>query len=200
MTAWAEHGPLPGVVGRAVEHEQMSGLLGSAPLVTLTGGPGVGKSVLARAVLDEHTAQRGGTVIRVACWDGLTEGGLLDALLRAAGLPDAAHRDTARALAHRTAHPCVSKPARGRTGRADDRGPASPPPLPGGRAALAALGTYCRQQRATVLLDDCDPVLDECAQLVGRLLRAAPGLRIVATARHALGLAESGWYGSRRCR
>ncbi|MEU5239113.1 ATP-binding protein [Streptomyces lydicus] len=191
MTAWAEHGPLPGVVGRAVEHEQMSGLLGSAPLVTLTGGPGVGKSVLARAVLDEHTAQRGGTVIRVACWDGLTEGGLLDALLRAAGLPDAAHRDTARALAHRTAHPCVSKPARGGTGRADDRGPASPATAPpAGGAALAALGTYCRQQRATVLLDDCDPVLDECAQLVGRLLRAAPGLRIVATARHALGLAE----------
>ena len=76
MTAWADRRPLPGVVGRAVEHEQVSGLLGSAPLVTLTGAAGVGKSVLARAVLEEHTARHGGTVIRVGCWDGPAEGGL----------------------------------------------------------------------------------------------------------------------------
>lgn len=185
MTTWADRGPLPGVVGRAVEHEQVSGLLRSAPLVTLTGAAGVGKSVLARAVLEEHTARHDGAVIRVACWDGLTEGGLTDALLRAAGLPDAARRNAARALARRTAHPCVSRPARGGSGTGDS-------PTVGGPAAdgtIEALVTHCRRHRATVLLDDCDPVLDECAQLVRQLLRAEPELRIVATARRALGLA-----------
>ncbi|MGW1375489.1 ATP-binding protein [Streptomyces sp. NPDC002446] len=186
MTAWADHGPLPGVVGRAIEHEQMSGLLRSAPLVTLTGAAGVGKSVLARAVLEEHTARLDGTVIRVACWDGLAEGGVTEALLRAAGLPDAARRSTAHALARRTAHPCVSRPARTRAGAGAS--PSAAPPAPD--EAVEALTAHCRRYRATVLLDDCDPVLDECAQLVRRLLRAEPELRIVATARRALGLAE----------
>ncbi|MFE1774587.1 ATP-binding protein [Streptomyces sp. NPDC059008] len=186
MTAWADRGPLPDVVGRTVEHEQVSGLLRSAPLVTLTGAAGVGKSVLARAVLEEHTARQGGTVIRVACWDGLTEGGLTDALLRAAGLPDVARRHTARALARRSAHPCVGRPARGPVGGGDST--ADDPSAAG--EGIAALTAHCRRHRATVLLDDCDPMLGECAQLVRRLLRAEPDLRIVATARRALGLAE----------
>ncbi|MEU9124562.1 AAA family ATPase [Streptomyces sp. NPDC048506] len=186
MTAWADRGPLPGVVGRAVEHEQVSGLLGSARLVTLTGAAGVGKSVLARTVLEEHTARHGRTVLKVGCWDGLAEGGVTEALLRAAGLPDAARRDAARALARRRAHPCVSGPARPRAGSGDAR--AGTPPTD--TSAVAALTTHCRQHRATVLLDDCDPVLDECAHLVRRLLRTEPGIRIVVTARRPLGLTE----------
>ncbi|GAB7029504.1 AAA family ATPase [Streptomyces sp. NPDC021749] len=317
MTAWADRLPLPAVVGRAVEHQQLSGLLDTAPLVTLTGPAGVGKSVLARAVLEEHTARHDGTVIRVGCWDGLADGSVIDALLRAAGLPDAAARhEAAHALARRTAHPCVSGRGRGRTertgrsaggeqpgrtdqpwraeqeqraGRVDGLGPAeqdeagqsdrahqahqahrahradpsdrpsgrpsgrtpggpsggqpasadrtdpaarpdstdgsgpakrtdpangspsadrtdspdrmpptpraeqpevSTPALPPVGAAIKALTAHCRRHRAALLLDDCDPVLDECAQLVRRLLRAAPGLRIVATARRPLGLSE----------
>ncbi|MEU5212896.1 LuxR family transcriptional regulator [Streptomyces sp. NPDC020742] len=263
MTVWADRGPLSGVVGRAVEQERVSGLLTSAPLVTLTGGPGVGKSVLARAVLEEHAARSGGPILRVTCWDGpaadpsvghggaqvdlvqvplpgvrlaedrRTEGGLIDALLRAARLPDAAHRDTGLARAHRTAHRPLGRSTSDRTPPSDSPASAHPSPTcaaacgvdapgcgaanisraadaPGGvdapgcgaaatsrgvdasgcRAALAALAAYCRQQRATVLLDDCDPALGACAQLVRRLLRAAPGLRIVATARRPLGLPE----------
>ncbi|MFF4603294.1 ATP-binding protein [Streptomyces sp. NPDC001339] len=188
MTAWADRGPLPGVVGRAVEHEQVSGLLSGAGLVTLTGAAGVGKSALARAVLEEHTARYGGTVLRVACWDGLAQGGVTQALLRAAELPQAARRDVARALARRTAHPCVSAPAHGRAGGAGS--PAGAPRTAGTSVtAVDALTSYCRQHRATVLLDDCDPVLDECAQLV-RLLLAEPEIRIMVTARRPLGLAE----------
>ncbi|MFJ9469968.1 ATP-binding protein [Streptomyces caniferus] len=183
MTAWADHRPPPGVVGRAVEHEQVSGLLSGAPLVTLTGAAGVGKSVLARAVLSEHTARHGGTVIRVGCWDGLAEGGLTEALLRAAGRADTACRDTARPLARQTADPRVSASPPGRVGS----GAAG---TPAGGTALAALAAHCRRQRAIVLLDDCDPVLTECARLVRRLLRADPSLRIVATARGPLGVPE----------
>ncbi|WP_310727480.1 AAA family ATPase [Streptomyces sp. N2A] len=197
MTAWPDRPPLPGVVGRAVEHQQLSGLLDTAPLVTLTGPAGVGKSVLARAVLEEHTARHDGTVVRVGCWDGLVDGGVTDALLRAAGLPDAATaREAARTLALRTAHPCVSSRGRGRTGRRTGRGeqpeqPEAPTSVATpGIAAIKALTAHCRRHRLTLLLDDCDPVLDECAQLVRRLLRADPGLRIVATARRALGLPE----------
>ncbi|WP_432144549.1 ATP-binding protein [Streptomyces sp. bgisy084] len=186
MTARADRRPLPGVVGRAVEHELVSGLLGSAPLVTLTGAAGVGKSVLARAVLEEHAARHDGTVLRVGCWDGLPEGGLTEALLRAARPADGARRDTTTALVRRAAPSCVDQPAQGRTG---------PAKAPTGRApaddtAIAALAAHCRRYRATVLLDDCDPLRDECAQLVRRLLWADPTLRIVATARGALGLPE----------
>ena len=179
MSAWADDSPPPDVVGRAVEHEQVSRLLDSARLVTLTGGAGVGKSVLARAVLDERTARHDGAVIRVGCWDGMAEGGLTDALVRAAGLPDTAH-----VIARRTAHPCATDPVPGQaaatTGAfaqrtADD-------------AAVAALAAHCVERGATLLLDDCDPVLEECARLVRRLLEAEPELRIVVTTRRRLGL------------
>ncbi|WP_438484301.1 ATP-binding protein [Streptomyces sp. S186] len=144
MTAWADHGPLPGVVGRAVEHEQLAGLLDRAAPVTLTGPAGVGKSLLARAVLEERTADRPGAVLRIACWDGLTAAELPGALRRAAGLP-----------------------------------------APG---TVEDLAGHCRTHRMTLLLDDCDPLLDACAALVRQLLRTEPALRIVATARRPLGL------------
>ncbi|MEU9117010.1 AAA family ATPase [Streptomyces sp. NPDC048483] len=170
MSAWADDRPLPEVVGRAVEHEQVSGLLDGSALVTLTGAAGVGKSVLARAVLDEHLARHGGTVIRVGCWDGLAEGDLTGTVRRAAGLPAAV-----QAVARGTAPPAPYAPVHGGTGPAD-------------RATVAALAAHCVHHRATLLLDDCDPVRDACAQLVRRLLRAEPALRIVATSRRSLGL------------
>ncbi|MFJ9855727.1 ATP-binding protein [Streptomyces sp. NPDC101150] len=171
MSAWAEGRPLPEVVGRAVEHERLSGLLDGSALVTLTGAAGVGKSVLARAVLDEHLARHGGTLIRIGCWDGLAEGALTDALLRAVGLPTAAPAVAGGA-------PCPYGPPRGRPERAD----------PAGGPALSALAAHCVRHRAILLLDDCDPVVEACAQLVRRLLRAEPALRIVATSRRTLGL------------
>ncbi|MEV0373524.1 AAA family ATPase [Streptomyces sp. NPDC050636] len=183
MSAWADRGPLPDLVGRAVEHERVSGLLSGSPLVTLTGAAGVGKSVLARAVLDGHTAQHGGTVIRVGCWDGLTESGLTDALARAAGL-DTVCRDTARAVARRTVRPCAYDAVRCEADAPTGDG-AQPPDADD--TAVAALAAHCVRLRATLLLDDCDPLLDACARLARRLLRAEPALRIVATARRSLG-------------
>ncbi|MGD3111245.1 ATP-binding protein [Streptomyces sp. YGL11-2] len=102
MTAWADHGPLPDVVGRAVEHEQVAGLLAGAGPITLTGPAGVGKSVLARAVLEEHIGWHDGTVLRVGCWDGLTAEHLTAALVSAAGLTG--HRTPESLAAHCRAH------------------------------------------------------------------------------------------------
>lgn len=185
MTTWADRRPLPGVVGRAVEHEQLSELLDSARLVTLTGAAGVGKSVLAHAVLAERTARYDGTVIRVGCWDGPPDGsgpdgsdgpdGPSEALLHAA---QPAGRDGTRAPAGPPAHPGAGAP------------PGTARPADTATDRFAALTAYCRQRRAIVLLDDCDPRIEECARLVRRLWRADPALRIVATARRPLGLAE----------
>ncbi|MCK7621543.1 LuxR family transcriptional regulator [Streptomyces sp. RS10V-4] len=144
MTAWADHGPLPGVVGRAAEHDLVAGLLGTAAPVTLTGPAGVGKSLLARAVLEAHLPGRPDAVLRIPCWDGLTAPELTGALRAAAGLP-----------------------------------PGTP---------LTAFAAHCRAHRLVLLLDDCDPLLEPCAHLVRRLLRAEADLRIVATARRPLGL------------
>ncbi|MFG2222451.1 ATP-binding protein [Streptomyces sp. NPDC048644] len=162
MSAWADHRPLPEMVGRAVEQQVVSELVDGAPLTTLTGPAGVGKSLLAHAVLEDRAARLDGTVVRVGCWDGLADGGLADALLHAAGLDGADATSGA-----------------GATGGTNG--------VPG--SGVAALAAYCATERATLLLDDCDPVSAECARLVERLLRAGPDLRIVVTSRRPLGLA-----------
>ena len=47
-----------------------------------------------------------------------------------------------------------------------------------------------RLQPAELLLivDNCEHLLDACADLCGALLRAAPGLRVLATSREPLGI------------
>ncbi|WP_030659424.1 ATP-binding protein, partial [Streptomyces rimosus] len=89
MSAGAEDPPQPGITGRAAEHSALRGLLARAPLVTVTGPAKVGKSTLARAVLEEaawHDGRPGGFV-RVDCRENVAEDGVTAALNRAAGLP-----------------------------------------------------------------------------------------------------------------
>ena len=52
----------------------------------------------------------------------------------------------------------------------------------------ADLSAYLEQQRLLVVLDNCEHLTDACAVLVGKLLAAAPDLRILATSRHVLGV------------
>ncbi|WP_214403865.1 BTAD domain-containing putative transcriptional regulator [Pseudonocardia lacus] len=56
--------------------------------------------------------------------------------------------------------------------------------LPAVRRLTEALAT----RRLLLVLDNCEHVVDDAADLAGRLLRAAPGLRILATSREPLGL------------
>ncbi len=60
-------------------------------------------------------------------------------------------------------------------------------PAPG-RTALEALADYIAGERVLLVLDNCEHLLDECAQLAGRLLRDCPRLRILATSREPLGM------------
>jgi predicted ATPase/DNA-binding SARP family transcriptional activator len=77
-----------------------------------------------------------------------------------------------------------------------------------GYAVLRAIGTPAddgvgsadtvagaiRDRALLLVLDNCEHLVDSCADLVDRLLRACPNLRIIATSREALGVAgERAW-------
>jgi predicted ATPase/DNA-binding CsgD family transcriptional regulator len=50
------------------------------------------------------------------------------------------------------------------------------------------LAAYLESRRLMVVLDNCEHLTDACAMLASKLLAAAPGLRILATSRHVLGV------------
>jgi predicted ATPase/DNA-binding CsgD family transcriptional regulator len=52
----------------------------------------------------------------------------------------------------------------------------------------ADLAAHLEDQRLLVVLDNCEHLTEACAVLVSKLLAAAPGLRILATSRHVLGV------------
>jgi predicted ATPase/DNA-binding response OmpR family regulator len=53
---------------------------------------------------------------------------------------------------------------------------------------LDQLAGYLAGRRALLVLDNCEHVIEACAELAGRLLSAAPELRILATSRHTMGV------------
>ncbi|RSZ64788.1 LuxR family transcriptional regulator [Corynebacterium hylobatis] len=54
------------------------------------------------------------------------------------------------------------------------------------RVALERVVDYLRDREVLLVLDNCEHVLQEAAELVDRLLAAAPGVRILATSREPL--------------
>jgi predicted ATPase/DNA-binding CsgD family transcriptional regulator len=52
----------------------------------------------------------------------------------------------------------------------------------------ADLAFYLEGRQLLVVLDNCEHLTDACAILVSKLLAAAPGLRVLATSRHVLGI------------
>ncbi len=56
----------------------------------------------------------------------------------------------------------------------------------GRRSLLATLTGHLREKRLLIVLDNCEHLLDGCAQLVEALLQACPDLRILATSREIL--------------
>lgn len=54
---------------------------------------------------------------------------------------------------------------------------------------MEVLTNHLRDRRALVLLDNCEHLLDDCAEVSEALLRSASGLRILATSRQPLGIA-----------
>src|SRR5262249_19697424 len=62
------------------------------------------------------------------------------------------------------------------------------------RPPLATLTEHLRARRALLLLDNCEHLVAACAGVVDALLRACPGVRVLATSRELLGVAgETAW-------
>ncbi|HYC06299.1 MAG TPA: adenylate/guanylate cyclase domain-containing protein, partial [Candidatus Binatia bacterium] len=59
---------------------------------------------------------------------------------------------------------------------------------PAGRSLLAAIVDYVKGKRLLLVLDDCDPVLSECAELSEAVIRTCSTVRIIVTSREALGV------------
>ena len=53
---------------------------------------------------------------------------------------------------------------------------------------------YLREKRLLLILDNCEHLVEACAQLVDHLLRACPHLKIMASSREALGIAGETVY------
>ncbi|TQC47778.1 LuxR family transcriptional regulator [Rhodococcus sp. WS4] len=54
---------------------------------------------------------------------------------------------------------------------------------------LADLGGFLAERKALLILDNCEHLVDACAELVTQLLRTCPGLHVLTTSRQALGCA-----------
>ncbi len=59
----------------------------------------------------------------------------------------------------------------------------------GGRPLLDVVADFASRRQLLVVLDNCEHLVEACAHAADRLLRAAPGLRIIATSREALAIA-----------
>ena len=63
-----------------------------------------------------------------------------------------------------------------------------------GSSLTRALSDYLRSRNLLLILDNCEHLVEACAELAEALLRSCPGLRMLATSREALGITgEIAW-------
>jgi non-specific serine/threonine protein kinase len=60
--------------------------------------------------------------------------------------------------------------------------------------ATTALLAFVREKRLLLIFDNCEHLLDACAELAGRLLAACPSVRLLATSREALRIEGESTY------
>ncbi len=159
--------PLTELVGRTSAVREVRSLISEARLVTLTGPGGVGKTRLAM----EAAAQLAETV-RDGAW-----------LVELAGLDRQACPESSCPV-----EDWVVEVVAAAFGVRE--GPASGS-LPAGAPAKLAdrLADALRAREILLVLDNCEQAIEPVAKLAARLLRAAPGLRIIVTGQEPLGLA-----------
>jgi len=62
------------------------------------------------------------------------------------------------------------------------------------RPVIDMLCDYLREKKMLIILDNCEHLVDACAQMADRLLHAASNMRILASSREALGIAGEVTY------
>ncbi|TDE10966.1 BTAD domain-containing putative transcriptional regulator [Jiangella asiatica] len=153
--------PLTRLIGRDDTADRVRELLGHHRLVTLTGPGGVGKTRLALEVA--HRLNQAATV-RDGVWLAELAGLRVPARSGAGAGPDAvAVVAEAVAAALDLRADAVAAPA--------DR-----------------LADALRSRQVLLVLDNCEHLVEAVAALADRMLRAAPGVRVLATSREPLGL------------
>ncbi|MFE1475902.1 BTAD domain-containing putative transcriptional regulator [Streptomyces cyaneofuscatus] len=169
--------PLTPLVGRRQALADLSQLLASTRLVTLTGPGGVGKTRLAVAAA---TAERDSASQAGELADGVW---LVEFSGIRAGAPADLAQVVAATLGIRDDAP-RSLPGTGTS-------PSTPTPTP---SLPHRLATALRDRRTLLVLDNCEHVVDAAAELTDLLLRTAPGLRVLATGQEPLGLAGEAMF------
>ncbi|GLW66748.1 SARP family transcriptional regulator [Actinomadura rubrobrunea] len=159
--------PVSSLVGRDAAIERVSALLKEGRLVTLNGMAGVGKTRLALAV-----AERAAATGRDDYPDGVW--------LAELAPMEPENDDGAGERARRSVVDVVATAL----GVRDEIIAAGRPSSPARRLADAL-----RTRRLLLVLDNCEHVIGHAARLVDTLLKAAPGVRVLATSREPLGIA-----------
>ena len=153
-------------IGREKEMAQIKRLLGEHRLVTLTGSGGIGKTRLAIQVAAELAGR-----------DDPSGTGDHNPLAGAGGRPYR-HGVWLIELAP------LARPELVQGAVATVLGVHDSPERP----VLDALTDYLREKAALLVLDNCEHVIDACAQLAEHLLQHCPEVRILASSREALGI------------
>ncbi len=190
--------PLTSLIGREGAVEQLRSRLAADRLVTLTGAGGVGKTRLAVEVARQFLERSGDGVWMVELvaieprptggWETGGEpgtGGGWDAgggaLAGEPAVQIALVRLIAAALGLEPPSRAAGEARPGEKGRYGDAARA-------GERLVEWLAGAVRDRRALLVLDNCEHVIAPVTRLTELLLRAAPGLRLLATSREPLGI------------
>ncbi|GAA2233417.1 BTAD domain-containing putative transcriptional regulator [Streptomyces amakusaensis] len=160
--------PVSGLIGRSRSVAEVRELLAGRRLVTLTGPGGVGKTRLALEVAGGAAGELFPDGVRLVELSGVA---------RSAGASGAVVDELAEVAAVAL-------------GIRDDARPGSLPPSAAGSPHPLAdrLADALRDRRLLLVLDNCEHVIEAVAALARLLLRAAPGVRLLATSREPLAI------------
>lgn len=150
--------PRTSFIGREAELSELMGLVGERRLITLVGVGGGGKTRLAVELARRYV-------------DALRErfsGGIF--------FVDLSSLTNGRVLARQMAE------ALGIAGGGTLGGSAPAGSMTGGMVA------FLRDRNVLLVVDNCEHLLSDCAELIDRLLREAPGLSVLATSREPLAI------------
>ncbi|MFI7128386.1 BTAD domain-containing putative transcriptional regulator [Nonomuraea sp. NPDC050153] len=172
--------PLTSLVGRDGAVAEVRSLLRNGRLVTLTGPGGVGKTRLALAAASGAAGGDAWLVELAALRPGAAAVEVAEAIAAVLGLRD----DTA---ARRRPGALTARPGlQGGIGEGPVEGIVEGIGEGIGEGAVKRIAGALAGKETLLVLDNCEHVVEEVAALAGRLLQAAPGLRILATGQEPL--------------